>query len=166
MEAGLTSTAAVRLSAQLRNTFGDADVQPTLIFEFPTARAIAGHLHSAGADSASGVAGLGAIVLEVAKDLAPTPGVTAHPNQPQRVANCLVHANPGFTGKSLPPLIAAPMVSGSGAVFVGLTSHISTAVYYCEHPSVRTDRAADEFAATTVDLAGVHGRVAHAAVRM
>ena len=80
MAAGLTSTAAVRLSAQLRNAFADADVQSTLIFEFPTARAIATHLQSVGtggAHSAAGVEGIHAVVQAMVKDLTSSNGSSA-----------------------------------------------------------------------------------------
>ena len=78
MAAGLTSTAAVRFSAQLRAKFPEVDVQPTLIFEFPTARAVTAHLDSEGAHSI--------YVLDMMAELISSRGSAEHTNQ-QRVAD-------------------------------------------------------------------------------
>jgi len=48
MHAGLSSVAAIRLASTLRRDSG-IDVQATLLFEYPTARAIATHLQDSGA---------------------------------------------------------------------------------------------------------------------
>ena len=89
MHAGVTSVAAVRLSSRLRSLTGLA-LPPTLIFEWPTPRAIAAHLadsnapaHLAGAealvasikDELGGSGRGGAVAVSRASSVSPTLGV-------------------------------------------------------------------------------------------
>ena len=153
MAAGLTSSNALRMSARLHTELKKADVLPTLVFEFPTARAIANHLVSPGAPQ--GPDGFGIHVLELVKDLV-SASAAADESQPQRVADCLVHVNPGFAGKELPPLVGAPMVVGIGVVYSGLAVHISAALYYCEHPTLSTGKPVEECASSHAELAAYY----------
>jgi len=155
MAAGLTSTNAVRFSARLRTEVKELDVSPTLIFEFPTVRAINDHLAKAGV--ARGVDGLAVPVLDLVKDMVSASALGRSDNtQPQRVADCLVRVNPGFVGRHLPPLVGAPMVVGSGAAYSGLALHISTALYYCEHPTLSKGNQVERVASSLTELAAYY----------
>jgi len=155
MAAGLTSTNAVRFSARLRTEVKELDVSPTLIFEFPTVRAINDHLAKAGV--ARGVDGLAVPVLDLVKDMVSASALGRSDNtQPQRVADCLVRVNPGFAGRHLPPLVGAPMIVGSGAAYSGLALHISTALYYCEHPTLSKGNQVERVASSLTELAAYY----------
>ena len=71
-----------------------------------------------------------------------------------RVADCLVCVTPHLVGSDQPPLIGAPMLLGTGAVFAALVPFIpTTAVYYCEHSTLYTGAAPESYARSLTELA-------------
>ena len=74
-----------------------------------------------------------------------------------RVADCLVCVTPHLVGSDRPPLIGAPMLLGTGAVFAALVPLIpATAVYYCEHNTLYTGGAPESYAQSLNELAHLY----------
>ena len=74
-----------------------------------------------------------------------------------RVADCLVCVTPHLVGSDRPPLIGAPMLLGTGAVFAALVPLIpTTAVYYCEHNTLYTGGAPESYAQSLSELARLY----------
>jgi len=171
MSAGLTSTGAVRFARQLGDAFPTVDVPPTLIFQSPTVRMIAQHLTEAGASDAFGLAGeasLQARVQQVAAETITSRVRAAAPTtcQPsvcrqleERVSDCLVRVSSAVGDRKdsmRAPLVGVPHVTGSGAVYAGLAAVVEAALYYCEHPTLHSGRAAASYATNFQTLAALY----------
>ena len=133
IEAGIDSLAATELASQLR-TLSGVELSLTIAFEHPTPRALAAHL----VDRVSGTSSLSVTPADAHTESPGTVGTTYSRERPTRIDECLWRVNPGLEAPTLLPLFGAPSISGSGELFVRLAQHLSSALYYLEHPSLFT----------------------------
>jgi hypothetical protein len=152
MEAGLTSVGVARFTARIRShTAGEIEITPTIVFEQPTARAMAAHLiEVAGRDNPK-VPSANVLIARIADVLVETIAIGGGGGigdevqmSPTRVADSLILCAPDRSGHSIPPLIAAPMMNGSGKPFAQLGRHVKSSLYYCEHPILHDGRKISE----------------------
>ena len=109
MQAGLTSVGVARLTMRLREEVTDgAQVLPMLVFEQPTVRTLAVHLHTVNnkdtALAASHVEQLTSQILALATEIIGSAHAIASSNQLIRVADCLLRVSAGTSGV-WPPLV-------------------------------------------------------------
>jgi 3-oxoacyl-(acyl-carrier-protein) synthase len=139
MQGGLTSLDVMRLAPRLRaEAAGSVDVPLTVFFDQPTARLMTSYFESAGTYlGQSDAAGLTAHIVSMVKEITAS-RVVSKPFKPVQVAECLVCVSPGLEGANLCPLIAAPMVHGTGSTFTTLARVVESPVYYLDHPVLAT----------------------------
>ena len=110
MQAGLTSMGAARFTMRLRAEVADgAQVLPTLVFEQPTVRTLAVHLHTVNNKDTtlapSHVDQLTSHILALAAEIIGSAHAIASSNQLVRVADCLLRVSAGTSGYAWPPLV-------------------------------------------------------------
>jgi len=152
VQAGLNSLGAVRLASLLRKDSG-IDVPPTLLFTFPTARAIAAHLQDSGASTtAQSVLALVADIFADVVGVASSPLVPP-PSSSQDVCDAglphasLIGLNDLFVSIGLMclcpassgvPLLCVPSAIGHADIYKGLSSVVNVPIYGAIHPHLQT----------------------------
>jgi hypothetical protein len=151
MEAGLTSVGVARFTARLRAySEGEVEVMPTVVFEQPTVRALSAHFLEVAGKNNPKVPSMETVVACISELLLETIAIGGGSGvgedvqmSPTRVADNLVLAAHDRSGHSIPPLVAAPMMNGTGKPFAQLWRHLKSSLYYCEHPILHDGKNVD-----------------------